>query len=332
MIGSAMRKPRIQPGPGSASADSMIDGRTMVMGRRRRTGSTRARSPEGLGVGVGVGPAEGLGPGPPASTSCVLTQSSRSCSARSASRWSPAAPSSPRASLVNAARRSGRRDSASRSPRRRRAAVDLGAPVDVHGERGCRPSSSSRGLALVGAGHVRRRHRDEVARAGATLGRRPRSRRPPRPRPPGTGPSRLTSTAVSRGASKLTVAAECTTMSHADRQRRPSSSRPRPSVATSPATARDPGGDLGVEAVAVLARAAGRSSRCSGSPGLARCRRVGAPARADQQHHLASGHGPQEPLDQGRAQESGGAGDEEPPGRARASRTRVTEICLPYGK
>ena len=30
--GSAIRNPRIQPGRGSASADSMIDGRTMLTG------------------------------------------------------------------------------------------------------------------------------------------------------------------------------------------------------------------------------------------------------------------------------------------------------------
>ena len=32
ITGSAMRKPRIQPGRGSAHADSMIDGRTMLTG------------------------------------------------------------------------------------------------------------------------------------------------------------------------------------------------------------------------------------------------------------------------------------------------------------
>ena len=48
MIGSAMRKPRIQPGRGSASADSMIDGRTMVMGTRPSHCSTSARSPSAL--------------------------------------------------------------------------------------------------------------------------------------------------------------------------------------------------------------------------------------------------------------------------------------------
>src|SRR5579884_2959498 len=51
------------------------------------------------------------------------------------------------------------------------------------------------------------------------------------------GPSRLISTAWSSGASKLTVAAECTTTSEAASSRRPSSSRPRPSRPTSPATA-----------------------------------------------------------------------------------------------
>ena len=45
MIGSAMRKPRIHPGRGSASADSMIDGRTKVMGTRPSHCSTSARSP-----------------------------------------------------------------------------------------------------------------------------------------------------------------------------------------------------------------------------------------------------------------------------------------------
>ena len=48
MIGSAMRKPRIQPGRGSASADSMIEGRTKVMGTRPSHCSTSARSPNAL--------------------------------------------------------------------------------------------------------------------------------------------------------------------------------------------------------------------------------------------------------------------------------------------
>ncbi len=45
MIGSAIRKPRIQPGRGSDSADSMMEGRTTVMGTRPSHCSTSARSP-----------------------------------------------------------------------------------------------------------------------------------------------------------------------------------------------------------------------------------------------------------------------------------------------
>ena len=47
MTGSAMRKPRIQPGLGSASADSMIDGRTMLTGTSPWV-SISARSPSAL--------------------------------------------------------------------------------------------------------------------------------------------------------------------------------------------------------------------------------------------------------------------------------------------
>ena len=44
MTGSAMRKPRIQPGRGSSRADSMIDGRTIETGTSPFD-SSRARSP-----------------------------------------------------------------------------------------------------------------------------------------------------------------------------------------------------------------------------------------------------------------------------------------------
>ncbi len=47
MTGSAMRKPRIQPGNGSAMADSMIDGRTIDTGTLPRA-SISARSPMAL--------------------------------------------------------------------------------------------------------------------------------------------------------------------------------------------------------------------------------------------------------------------------------------------
>ena len=62
MIGSAMRKPRIQPGSGSAQADSMIGGPddrhrdvAPVLGERHLA--------ERLGIGVGVGPPERGGTG-----------------------------------------------------------------------------------------------------------------------------------------------------------------------------------------------------------------------------------------------------------------------------
>ena len=47
ITGSAMRKPRIQPGYGSASADSMIEGRTIVTGTSPLDSSS-ARSPNDL--------------------------------------------------------------------------------------------------------------------------------------------------------------------------------------------------------------------------------------------------------------------------------------------
>jgi hypothetical protein len=40
MIGSAMRKPRTQPGAGSLSADSMIEGRTIVIENLSRRSDT----------------------------------------------------------------------------------------------------------------------------------------------------------------------------------------------------------------------------------------------------------------------------------------------------
>ena len=62
ITGSAIRKPRIQPGSGSASADSMIDGRTIVTGSRT-PGLQQSPLAQRLGVGVGIRPAQSLGPG-----------------------------------------------------------------------------------------------------------------------------------------------------------------------------------------------------------------------------------------------------------------------------
>ena len=47
-MGSAIRKPRIHPGRGSASADSMMEGRMTVMGTVSPNWATRARSPRAL--------------------------------------------------------------------------------------------------------------------------------------------------------------------------------------------------------------------------------------------------------------------------------------------
>ena len=115
------------------------------------------------------------------------------------------------------------------------------------------------------------------------------------------GPSRLTSTAPSKGASKLTVAAECTTTSQPARVRRPSSSRARPSVPTSPA----------------IVERRRRTSSPNRSPSSRRRRskqslrtisRAGAPSavvasRPDEDDDLASRHRAQQALDECRAEE-----------------------------
>ena len=102
------------------------------------------------------------------------------------------------------------------------------------------------------------------------------------------GPRRFTSTAVSRGASKATVAAECTTTSHEASTRRPSSSRSRPVAA-------DVAGH-GVHAAASITvvearrrarRAGGRSSRCARTSRARRAAASSAPGGPHQHDHLA---------------------------------------------
>ena len=161
MTGSAMRKPRIQPGRGSASADSMIDGRTIDTGTSPRC-SSRARSPKRLGVGVGVGPAERRGPGPAGLDHAVLDpglaallglgrQRGRAGGAQLAAGLGPEAGRAPRA--------------CGSRPRRRCAgpagALDLGPPVDVDEERAVVHRLLGRRAPPV-AGHVAGGHGDEV--------------------------------------------------------------------------------------------------------------------------------------------------------------------------
>ena len=75
-----------------------------------------------LGIGVGVGPAEGLGPGLADGEHLLLDPVLPEPLGPFGQQVEPAAPSSPRAALAKWARRSGCRDSASVSPRCRRAA------------------------------------------------------------------------------------------------------------------------------------------------------------------------------------------------------------------
>ena len=119
-------------------------------------------------------------------------------------------------------------------------------------------------------------------------------------------------------------------MSHRDRASSPSSSRPSPSVATSPATADDPGGHGVVEAVAELLAEPVEAvvlEDLLGGP----LHRRGPATGADEQDDLAVGDAAEDALDQGRPEEPGGAGDEESPaGQGVADAGHP--ICLPYGK
>ncbi len=91
MTGSAMRKPRIHPGFGSAQADSMMDGRTIDTGTLPLE-SVSACSPSALVNAYASGHPTLAARERPASTSWSLTQRSRSCSVFAARAGAPAAP------------------------------------------------------------------------------------------------------------------------------------------------------------------------------------------------------------------------------------------------
>ena len=93
MTGSAIRKPRIQPGFGSDHADSMIDGRTIETGISPRL-STRASSPKALVYAYASGKPRELARARPFSTICVVTHAWRMLSVFEASAGVPTAPSS----------------------------------------------------------------------------------------------------------------------------------------------------------------------------------------------------------------------------------------------
>ena len=162
MIGSAMRKPRIQPGRGSATADSMMDGRTKRDGDLALPLLDQRPFAQRLGEGVGVGPAEREGAGGAGPTSSSLTHSSRTFSARAAMRWSPAAPISARAFLVKSFRLVGLARLGLQVVAQPAGDGDLVLPRHVERE-AVLAEQLLLGLALVRAGHVGGGDGDEVA-------------------------------------------------------------------------------------------------------------------------------------------------------------------------
>ncbi len=144
------------------------------------------------------------------------------------------------------------------------------------------------------------------------------------------GPSRLTSTAVSRGESKLTAAAEWITMSHSESSCDPVVVEAEPVGGHVAGHRGDPGGHLVVEPVAVLLAQAVEAVVLQDLPG-GPLHRGRPPTGADEQDHPGVGNGAEEPFDQGRSQEPGGTGDEELLA-ARAVTDAGHRICLPYGK
>ena len=275
----------------------------------------------------------GTGPGPgPTSTICFLTQSSRSRSARSASRWSPAAPSS-LAGLPWRTRPGARAAGTRRRCRRAGGGPPSTsvAPVDLDAER-VAVEQLLAGLALVGAGHVRGRHREEVDRPGPALSAAASSRAGHDGRGhPGRPEQVDLDGGVERGVEADRGGRVHDDVALATGAASPSSSSPSPSVADVAGHGGDPGGHLVVEAVPELCAQAVEAVVLEDLPGgpLHRGRR-GGPGRI-RRTTSAVGDGAQEPLDQGRAEEPGGAGDEEPPaGQGVADAGH--RICLPYGK
>ena len=203
----------------------MMDGRTNVTSRFSRD-SRSARSPRAFVYAYTSGQPSDCARALPCSTSRLRTQSSRRRSLRSASNGLPAAPSARRARLAKVVSRSDWRLSFSASASARRPAVTSARQL-TSGEYQVSVMSSSNA---------------SPRRFPATYAVLTAMRCPPDPAlrmaaATRDGPSRLTSTARSSGESKLTVAAECTTVLHVASTARPASSRPSSSEPTSPAMA-----------------------------------------------------------------------------------------------
>ena len=307
----------------------MIEGRMMVIGSTSPNCEYERDLPERLGVGVGVRPPERLGAGS-AEVDHLLLDPVLAELLGAARRADGPRPARARCGPLS---RSGRADrSDATRPRCRRAVAGPLAPRPASRlRRGTvsDSSSSSRASPLMGA----RRRRRSTPRGRWTGPARPstpraRGRRPPRPRP-GTGPSRLTSTAVSSGESKLTVAAEWTTTSHPESRRSPVLVEAEPVLPDVAGDGGDPGGDLLVEALAVARPGAGRSSRSAGSRAspAASASNGGPAGRAGRPRCREPS---EQTLDEGGPEEPGATGDGEPPSGQRL--TDRHRICLPYGK
>ncbi len=106
ITGSAIRKPLIQPGKGLASADSIIEGLTILIGIDRDV-SRRAISPSAFVYAYASGNPNECARERPASAIRSSTQRERNCSVFDARAGTPAAPNSERASLRNSLNRSG---------------------------------------------------------------------------------------------------------------------------------------------------------------------------------------------------------------------------------
>ena len=263
----------------------------------------------------------------PASTSSSLTHSSRNFSARAAMRWSPAAPISPRAFFVKSRSRSGLRDSAWRSSRRRRADGDLVLPGDVERE-AVLAEQLLLGLALVRAGDVRGRHGDQMARAEPVVdhgGGHP------------GGPEQVDLDRLGQGGVEGDGGGGVDD-DVGGGQRVPPVVVEAEAVAPDVAgDGPDPAGDLVGELVAELAAQAVEAvvlDHLAGEPGGG----VGPAPGPDQDGHLGVGDAAEDALDQGGAQEAGGAGDEEtlpaevPLDGHRKCLPPRRRICLPFGK
>ena len=186
MIGSAMRKPRIQPGRGSARADSMIDGRTMVIGTVSPNWDDQGPFAQGLGVRVGVRPAERLGPGLADLDHLLLDPVLAQALGPLGQQVEAGTAELLAGRLVEPGQPLGLSGLGLGVAALAPGGAHLVAPVDVHGER-VGVEQLLFGLALVGAGHVGGRHRDVVHRAGPAVGLGQLRGRPRWRPPPGTG-------------------------------------------------------------------------------------------------------------------------------------------------